>query len=53
MANAVTQDFSIRRFKPAEWHTYKTLRLRALDDSPDAFGSTLEVELARALSSWA
>lgn len=49
----MTQHPIIRCFKPTEWRTYKTLRLRALDDSPDAFGSTLEVELARADAAWA
>jgi len=34
----------IRPFESHEWRTYKDLRLRALADSPDAFGSTLAAE---------
>jgi GNAT superfamily N-acetyltransferase len=31
---------SVRTFAAQEWRTYRDLRLRALADSPDAFGST-------------
>ena len=34
----------IRSFLSHEWRTYKNLRLRALADSPDAFGRTLVQE---------
>lgn len=44
---------SIRRFLSHEWRAYRDLRLRALADSPDAFGSTLEVESARPDCEWA
>ncbi|MFO7539732.1 MAG: GNAT family N-acetyltransferase [Chloroflexota bacterium] len=38
----VTADmFKIRKFAAHEWPTYKNIRLRALADSPDAFGRTL------------
>lgn len=43
----------IARFAPREWRTYRDLRLRALADSPDAFGSTLEAESGRAEADWA
>ena len=35
---------SVRRLAANEWRVYRALRLRALRDSPDAFGSTLERE---------
>jgi GNAT superfamily N-acetyltransferase len=44
---------SIRPFRSAEWRTYRELRLRALADSPDAFGSTLAAEVGRTDADWA
>lgn len=35
---------SVRAFVADEWRTYRELRLRALSESPDAFGSTLARE---------
>jgi GNAT superfamily N-acetyltransferase len=43
---------SIRTFAPKEWGTYKDLRLRALADSPAAFGSTLAQEADRPDTEW-
>ena len=42
----------VRSFAPHEWRTYKDLRLRALADSPDAFGSTLAKEQLRSDDEW-
>jgi len=45
--------FTIRPFTADEWPAYRAIRLRALADAPDAFGSTLAAEEALALESWA
>jgi GNAT superfamily N-acetyltransferase len=42
----------IRTFAPHEWGTYRDLRLRALADSPDAFGGTLADEKGRSDAEW-
>jgi len=42
----------IRNFHPDEWPAYRGIRLRALADAPDAFGSTLAAEEALALDTW-
>lgn len=42
----------IRVAGPAEWRTWRELRLRALADSPDAFGETLEGATARDEAAW-
>jgi ribosomal protein S18 acetylase RimI-like enzyme len=44
--------FSIRRLRADEWRAYRDLRLRALADAPDAFGSTLEIERAKPDEYW-
>lgn len=44
---------AIDRFTPSEWPIYRDLRLQALAESPDAFGSTLEAERARPDGDWA
>ncbi|WP_253252471.1 GNAT family N-acetyltransferase [Variovorax boronicumulans] len=38
--------------KSDEWKTYRDMRLRALIDSPDAFGSTHEAEAMRTDAMW-
>jgi ribosomal protein S18 acetylase RimI-like enzyme len=42
----------IERFKADEWPSYRDLRLRALTESPEAFGSTLAQELPRSDEEW-
>ena len=44
---------SIRTCAADEWRLYRDLRLRALADSPDAFGSTLAAEAGRPDAEWA
>ncbi len=43
---------TVRRFTPDEWGLYRDLRLRALQDAPDAFGSTYAHECQRADADW-
>ena len=42
----------VREFAPDEWPLYRMVRLAALEESPDAFGSTLTHERARADDEW-
>jgi len=42
-------NYIIRRLKEQDWNLYKEVRLRALKDSPDAFGSTFNNEQKRAV----
>jgi len=44
--------FLIRPFSADEWPAYRAIRLRALEDSPSAFGSTLAAEQALAPDTW-
>lgn len=44
---------SVRRLRADEWPAYRDLRLLALGHSPDAFGSTLEIERAKPDEYWA
>jgi ribosomal protein S18 acetylase RimI-like enzyme len=48
----MTLEPSIRKFLASEWRQYRELRLRALADSPDAFGSTYAAEAARDDAAW-
>lgn len=43
----------IRQFAAREWALYRELRLHALADAPDAFGSTLAGEMTRTDEDWA
>jgi GNAT superfamily N-acetyltransferase len=52
-ANLMTDAPTIRAFSVDEWRAYRDLRLRALADSPDAFGSTLAEETGRLDTEWA
>ena len=49
----MTSSYAIRQFEAHEAALYRTLRLRALADAPDAYGSTLEAEQARTPEMWA
>jgi GNAT superfamily N-acetyltransferase len=42
----------VRQVVPADWQTWRTIRLAALRSDPDAFGSTLERELALSERDW-
>ena len=48
----MTHERLVRRFEASEWHIYRELRLRALAESPDAFGSTLALEQVRTDEEW-
>jgi ribosomal protein S18 acetylase RimI-like enzyme len=43
---------TIRTFRPAEWRSYRDLRLRALEDSPNAFSTTYAEASARSDEYW-
>jgi GNAT superfamily N-acetyltransferase len=42
----------VRRLRPDEWPAYRSIRLRALLEAPDAFGSTLDREEAFGDEEW-
>lgn len=42
----------VREALPDDWEAWRDLRLRALRDSPDAFGSTYEREVAFTEADW-
>jgi GNAT superfamily N-acetyltransferase len=43
---------TVRTLGADEWRVYRSLRLRALADSPDAFGSSLAEEEGRLEAEW-
>lgn len=43
---------AVRRATPAEWPAYRALRLAALADAPDAFGSTLAEATRNTQADW-
>src|SRR5690606_25154746 len=47
LPNKNLQTPSIRAFHSDEWELYRSLRLAALAESPNAFGSTLDAEQRR------
>ena len=44
---------TISSFAEHEWALYRDLRLRALGEAPDAFGSTFALEVTRSDAEWA
>ena len=46
------EPIEIVRLDPDEWKAYKALRLEALQDAPQAFGSTYDTNLARSETFW-
>ena len=52
MTPAPASRASIRPVRPEEWERARDLRLRALEDSPDAFGATLEHERTFGEAEW-
>ncbi len=43
---------AVRRLGPAEWAAFRAIRLRALQDAPDAFGASYADELALSDADW-
>jgi GNAT superfamily N-acetyltransferase len=43
---------TVRTIHPSEWQIYRAIRLRALSEAPEAFGSTLSAELRRPDALW-
>ncbi|MCQ4260193.1 GNAT family N-acetyltransferase [Stutzerimonas stutzeri] len=45
-------NFEITTLTPDRWQLYKSIRLQALKDAPDSYGSTLEQEAAMSDTEW-
>lgn len=43
---------TVRSITAGDWRDYRNMRLRALRDSPDAFGSTYAAEAVRTDDAW-
>ena len=52
MGESSAVDIVIRRLRASESQRWRELRLRALADAPEAFGSAYEVEVERPASVW-
>ncbi len=50
--NLPSTALAVRRFQAHEWPAYRSIRLRSLGESPDAFCSTLAAEEAYAPEIW-
>lgn len=49
----MTDSFRIARLRPSDAEAFRTIRLAALKTTPEAFGSTYEIEAARPVSAFA
>lgn len=49
----MTDSFRIARLRPSDAEVFRTIRLAALKTTPEAFGSTYEIEAARPVSAFA
>lgn len=49
----MTNSFRIARLRPSDAEAFRTIRLAALKTTPEAFGSTYEIEAARPVSAFA
>jgi len=45
-------EFQIKLLKPSDWVMWKTIRLEALKNHPEAFGSSFEEEHERTDADW-
>jgi hypothetical protein len=52
MENHDISSVSVLRIRPSDWALLKTVRLRALKDSPQFFGSTYDSEASRPDEFW-